>query len=540
MRRRFSIHVRFALTFASLIILLSFILSYVIGLRASQMTEEQIGGRLADIAYQMADTLDRAMWARTQELVVFSGRDIFQAPMKTKEIRRGLDQLQAAIPFFSWVGFLGPDGEVIESTAGILKGENISNRPVYKNAKDGLFIGDVHDAVLLSKLLPNPSGEPLKFVDISLPTKDKDGKLTGIIAAHLGWKWATDVESSILSSLREERSLDVFILSQEGHILLGDKNLYGKTLELSLLENLQKFRNKWGVELWPDGKKYLTGAAFADGFRNYRGLGWTVLARQPLDVAYLPVRTFIRDLMIVGVLLSLLLAGAGWVIAEVITRPLKSISDAAERIKLGENIIIPEHHDIPEIERLSTSISSLLKSLTKSEVIRDRMQRLATRDPLTGLFNRLGLSEYLKTALPRIEREGKGIHILCMDLDGFKKINDTLGHHIGDQVLIEVSRRLNKCIRGGDVLIRLGGDEFLGLVEATKYDKDKIESLGNRIVQSIKDPFDVEGKSVTIGISIGTAIWPLDGNDIHEVFKQADAALYEAKNSGKNKIVISK
>ncbi|MBI4804823.1 MAG: GGDEF domain-containing protein [Desulfovibrio sp.] len=537
MPKKLSLRARFALTFSVLIILSSGVLSILIGMRASQVAEAQIGSHLADIAAQMADKLDRTMWTRTREVILFSGRDIFQSPGRFGDIREAIDQLHAAIPFYSWVGFLAPDGTVIESTGSILKDQNISQRPVYVEGIKGLFIGDVHDAVLLSKLLPNPTGEPMQFVDISLPIKDASGKLIGVLATHLGWQWAKEVEASILSSLKDERDLDLFILAQGGTILLGDTTLYGKTLDLPLLAHSRSAPSVWAVETWPDGKKYLTGAAFGKGFREYGGLGWTVIARQPVKEAYAPVRVLMRDIFLVGALLSVLFAGAGLFIAGRVIKPLKTITDTADRIRLGEDVAIPENQDIPEIKTLAASLSSLIDSLTKSEIVRDRMQRLATRDPLTGLSNRLGLSEHLATALPRLTRQGASLEVLCLDLDGFKAVNDTLGHQAGDELLREVARRLTGCLRGEDVLVRQGGDEFIVLVETKGQERNEVPLLAGRILQSIEQPFVLEGQTATVGVSIGAATWPLHGKRIEDVLARADAALYEAKRRGKNRLV---
>lgn len=132
-----------------------------------------------------------------------------------------LNQLQDSFPTFSWVGFMNLKGNVLASTDGILRGENLSERPVYQEGIKGKFIGDVHDAVLLAKLLPNPTGEPLQFVDISFPLKYKNGEIAGVLAAHLSWAWAKEVEKSVLEPLKhEEKDIEMFIVSQKENTVL--------------------------------------------------------------------------------------------------------------------------------------------------------------------------------------------------------------------------------------------------------------------------------------------------------------------------------
>lgn len=536
---RLTLRARFAYAFAGLILLSSAVLSLSLGWRASRMAQEQIGSSLADTAQQMALQLDRAMWARSQEVQVLASLDIMRNPGDPAAARRVLDRLRQAIPLYSWVGLLDAQGRVVEATDGILKGVDISARPVFAKAREGMFIGDVHDAVLLSKLLPNPTGEPMKFVDVSVPLVASDGSLRGVLAAHLSWEWARQVERAFLGSLKEARGVDLFIMAADGTILLGAKDLLGRPLDLAVTDEVRGTpAPAWGVEAWPDGERYLTGAAYGAGHMEYQGLGWTVVARQPLDVAYAAVAVLVRDILLVGAALSSLFALAGWVIGSRVIRPLQDITHAADRLRLGEDVAMPEHHGIPEIETLSTSLADLVASLTRSETARDRMERLATRDPLTGLSNRLGLAEHLATTLPRLEREGGSLEALCLDLDGFKGVNDRLGHQAGDQLLREVARRLLACLRGGDMLVRLGGDEFLVLQESRGHGTAPVEGLARRILETVAQPYALDEGEARIGVSIGAASWPGHGRSMDEVLAKADAALYEAKRAGKGVLRI--
>lgn len=574
---RISLRGRFALTFAGLIVFSSAVLSMVLGGRASGMVEQRIGIALADTAAQMADTLDRSMWARSQEVQILASLDVLRDPGDTTAARRLMDRLRQSIPLYSWVGLLGPDGTVLEATDGLLAGKNIGQRPVFAQGRQGLFIGDVHDAVLLAKMLPNPSGEAMKFVDVSAPLIDAHGRFRGVLATHLSWEWAKEVEETFLRSLKGKRSVELFIVAADGNVLLGERGLLGRPLNLELLarakvgeghifssgnssgvgDDARRGTGVWSVETWPDGKRYLTGAAHGVGHRDYPGLGWTVVARQPLDSAYASLRVLSRDIMLAGAALAVLFGLGGWFIANHISRPLADITQAADRLRQGEDVPIPLHQGVPEIEILSGSLRALVESLTKSETARDRMQRLATRDPLTGLINRLGLSEHLSTTLPRLKREGGVLEVLCLDLDGFKLVNDRLGHAAGDDLLREVARRLEGCLRGGDMVARLGGDEFMVLTEGRDPEAvGNMERLAARIIAEVGRPVALgagqgEGAgnviaSVTanialsatttanVGVSIGGAIWPRHGESFEVAAARADEALYAAKRAGKN------
>lgn len=164
---------------------------------------------------------------------------------------------------------------------------------------------------------------------------------------------------------------------------------------------------------------------------------------------------------------------------------------------------------------------------------------LATHDPLTGLSNRLLFNDRLEHAINHAERFDKCISIIFCDLDNFKPINDTYGHSVGDEILKKVGDALQEILRKDDTVCRFGGDEFVILVE----DLDSFEYL-EEILQRINAlthvPCFIEGNPISIGMSIGAAIYPDDGEDPEALVKAADRAMYRAKNSGKNRIEYSR
>lgn len=154
------------------------------------------------------------------------------------------------------------------------------------------------------------------------------------------------------------------------------------------------------------------------------------------------------------------------------------------------------------------------------------------KDPLTQLPNRAAFQHELQIAIKRSTRASNTIALAYIDLDHFKPINDNFGHHIGDAVLKEAAKRLNAAVRACDSVARIGGDEFVALIEEIKSDED-IVPIVERIVQSIKEPFLIHGQQIEISCSVGIAVYPRDG-DIDKLMICADAAMYKAKDSGKN------
>lgn len=163
----------------------------------------------------------------------------------------------------------------------------------------------------------------------------------------------------------------------------------------------------------------------------------------------------------------------------------------------------------------------------------NELSRMALLDTLTQLPNRRLFQQHLEIAIGRTNRMSNSLAVAFIDLDEFKPINDALGHHIGDEVLLAVAKRLNAAVRGCDVVARIGGDEFVALIEEIKSDQD-IVPIVERIVQSLRDVFYIDGHEIAISASVGIAVYPRDGN-IERLMVCADAAMYRAKSDGKNR-----
>lgn len=157
----------------------------------------------------------------------------------------------------------------------------------------------------------------------------------------------------------------------------------------------------------------------------------------------------------------------------------------------------------------------------------------ATHDNLTGLPNRTLFHDRLNQAMERYEREGKTTAILFIDIDDFKVINDGFGHHQGDSVLVSFAERLNNCIRGYDTVARLGGDDFAILLDDLPH-PHVAASICERITTSMAKPFSIEEEKVVITVSIGISLYPYDGEEVTELLKNANSAMYTAKKKGEN------
>ena len=172
------------------------------------------------------------------------------------------------------------------------------------------------------------------------------------------------------------------------------------------------------------------------------------------------------------------------------------------------------------------------EDITEWQNAQAQISHMAHHDPLTDLPNRTLFRQQLEHALHTVKRDDH-IAVLCLDLDHFKGINDSLGHPVGDDLLKEVSRRLVQCLRDGDTVARLGGDEFAIVLIADESHASQVSSLASRLVGVVSEPYDIQGHQLVIGVSIGISMAPVDGSNSDQLLKNADMALYRAKADGR-------
>jgi len=168
----------------------------------------------------------------------------------------------------------------------------------------------------------------------------------------------------------------------------------------------------------------------------------------------------------------------------------------------------------------------------------EMLESLALHDQLTGLANRRLLTDRMSMAVAHARRNKTAMALMYLDLDGFKQVNDTLGHGAGDVLLQLVAKRLVETVREEDTVARTGGDEFI-LVLWHIGEHNYADTVARKVIDALSKPFDVEGHSVSITASAGVAIYPVHGEDVASLTKSADRALYEAKRAGKNVHQIS-
>ena len=166
--------------------------------------------------------------------------------------------------------------------------------------------------------------------------------------------------------------------------------------------------------------------------------------------------------------------------------------------------------------------------ITVRKELEQQLAHLAHRDSLTGLASRAFFLAHAERLLALAERNKREMHLIYLDLNGFKPVNDTYGHAAGDYLLVKVAERFKRRVRESDLLARLGGDEFVALVE----DNTEAMTIGCRYLDTLEDPFKVGGREVRVGASVGVATFPQDGHTVQDLLHFADELMYKAKKRG--------
>jgi diguanylate cyclase (GGDEF)-like protein/PAS domain S-box-containing protein len=198
------------------------------------------------------------------------------------------------------------------------------------------------------------------------------------------------------------------------------------------------------------------------------------------------------------------------------------------------NSYIPDGHERdPEETEFLQAMANTMAGLIERKQIEQKLEHIAHHDSLTGLPNRLLFMEHLTKQVARSRREKTLLAVLFMDLDKFKLVNDTMGHDVGDMLLIEVSSRIKSCLRDSDVIARLGGDEFTVSLPFIANQEDA-GLVAKKIISELEKPFIFAVHECNIGSSIGISILPADGDSPEELLKKADVAMYVVKKHGRN------
>jgi HAMP domain-containing protein len=330
-----------------------------------QQLEGQLGPAFETLAFQLADKIDRAIYERQRELQLSASLAPFRAAgISAAERRQLLENLQLAAPDFAWIGFADTSGRIVVGTGGQREGTEAGAREWFRRGSEAPFAGTLHEEATLGRNPNDPDGGPRRVLDLAVPVMAANGQFLGVLAAHVDWAWSRDVQFSVLpdSARRERLGATLYAANQEVLLDSGGSG-WSEPPGPPTLPDARRFRGAL-VEETSGGTVYLTGYARSRGFRDYRGLGWLVTVRQPLERAFAPVREFELAVLRWGAVFVAFASVVAWLSASRLARRLRTIELAARRVREGDVLtVVPSPAGDGELERMSREVSELVEEL---------------------------------------------------------------------------------------------------------------------------------------------------------------------------------
>lgn len=376
-----------ALASSALTVLLTVLLIGVIEYQAVRNAAANIGENLRELAGQTADRMDRALHERFRELQLMAAR--LDRHADWDEVRAELDEAKKTYRFYTWLGATDARGIVRAASGRALEGRDVSQQRWWRNAREGVYLGEVHDAQVPGR----DEGTRQRFFDIAVPLKKG-----GVLGAYVSWAWGNETRNAIFGQ-RARTGIEPVIVGDDGLVLLGPPDVEGQRLSLGSLE--AGSGRGYAVETWPNGETYLVGYATSRGHLSSPGFGWRVLVRQDVDVAYASLREIQLRVLVWGASLAVLFSLLGWMASRAITFPLLHLADAARRLEQGENVEVqPPSRSFREVAVLASALNSMLaKVRDKTEQLRQLNAQLEQRveqrtAELRDAFERVRSSEH--------------------------------------------------------------------------------------------------------------------------------------------------
>ncbi|MFK3864842.1 diguanylate cyclase [Pseudoalteromonas rhizosphaerae] len=545
---------RITLLSGGLLLSLSFVLITSFYQLTSTRLSNASGESLVNLSQSISNMLSANLMEREREVLLLSTRYSLYESQDLSALQYAIDQIKSSYKDYAWIGFANVEGAVLASSNGVLKGADVSQRPWFIHGRSGPFVGDVHKALLLESLLPKPKdGVPIRFVDFAAPVIGQNGELKGVVATHADWAWVREVLLSSLTDVSKRKGIDIFIIDNEHSVLYPDNHFPNNIEVPKVLPKDGQFKSL----LWQDDEKYLTSLVSVRSPES-TNLGWQIVVRQPLSIAMSAVKEVHKLLLFFGVFATLLCMLLAYKFASTLSRPLERLALTAKSIQQGNRkATFQDDSQLSEVLSLSRSLQEMMSSLLEREQslmqmnvtletkVRTRtaeleasnrsLEAIARQDPLTHSYNRLALDEALLDEYRLAQESNHPLAVIMVDADHFKRVNDNYGHTVGDIVLQKMAKLLAVQVGVKGMVARFGGEEFTVLLPNTSA--LEAQSVADTLREELEKEEMIDGLYVTA--SFGVAMYEIGDCHYEQVLKRADAALYKAKEQGRNRVVVS-
>ncbi len=445
---------------------------------------------------------------------------------------------QLAYPEYFEIRIISRDGkELLRSVIG-----DVENRTDDESSSQWFQEARQSGNAIHTAFLVNPdNGEPVLIASKPL-TSDAEDDENGPNMQKLHGYLVLTIDLGFLDSLSHNMSAgksgDLFFTDANGTILFHpDKTRKGQQIDHALFARITNISDR----------KTLLDAPYRDAPGHYQAIrldDWlhAVAAYEQSEFSDKRSNLGQSVTMIAGVAILLTIAFLFAVLKSLLIRPIQKLGSAAREMGRGQ-LLVPINVDTrDEIGDLANTFREMGENLNHYH---EQVHYVAYHDSLTGLPNRLMFKDYLKRATAEARRNNQELSVLFLDLDNFKRINDTLGHIAGDKLLEAFAVRLQACLRETDVIshsplndsesvmARLAGDEFIIMLPRTTGPANA-QKVSRRVLELMSEPFVINKQELYISSSIGIALFPDDGDNVDDLMKNADIAMYHAKKSGRN------
>jgi diguanylate cyclase (GGDEF)-like protein len=380
-------------------------------------------------------------------------------------------------------------------------------------------------------------------VVVTQPIRTANERLLGVLAAKINFQTISET----LKNYAQGEIGELFLITEEGILLVSSRPLSARFLETKLEGSTT--RKLFSGEGNPQGYYGYHGESVVGALKRMSELAWGVVAEKERARAYAQI-VRLRNVTLVLVVGLLFFIGLGaYLLGLTLVRPIDRLTGGASKVAAGDLEV-----DLPVLSRsevgyLTEVFNDMVARLRQgreelaaiNETLRKKnkeLHELSITDSLTGLYNRKHLMETLDNEVARSKRHKHDFSVLVVDIDHFKEYNDTYGHLAGDEVLSRLASVFKKSVRSCDYVARYGGEEFI-IVLPEIAPQDGVQAAERIRKKVVKEKFASDGEPIKVTVSVGVASYPKDGDDPQAIIRHADVALYNAKETGRNCVVLA-
>lgn len=520
-------------------------LSYV---QNRKLLSEKITQELMDVSAQASREVDLWFKERLYDVRVFSSSYMLSENLE-RIFLRSSGQAETAVALRRLKDYLGSVREKFIPYDELML-VDVEGNTVASSAAQGNPVNMPEKWLDAARSGKRIMGEPYRegavsnaLMVIGEPIQDTQGRLLGVLVAKLNFHSI----GLILGGYVQGQEVELHLVTREGFLLASSRSAGLEPLKPLLGKEIAE--RLFSGEREPLGYEGSEGAAVVGTLKRVPELNWGVVAEKNREKAYGQIVRLrnLTLLLVAAVLLGIGLC-AYW-LGLAMVRPLGLLTGGAARVSAGDLEVDVPVRTRSEIGYLTEVFNRMVAKLREgrqelaaaNESLREKnkqLEELSITDSLTGLYNRSHLMDTLAGEVARSRRHNRPFTLLIMDIDHFKRYNDTYGHLAGDEALRRTGFLLKESIRSSDYASRYGGEEFILILPETGAE-DGVE-LAERIRNQIAEKeMGSDGSPLKVTVSVGVASFPTDGDDPHSLMKRADAALYEAKRRGRNRVVMS-